>query len=166
MSTFTPRSSQDLNRLCPNAHFSMSQLANTHDASYLFSGQNQYAVVNSPFQSSPGHYASTYGHSTPFYDAEPGHLMTPMYSHKLSVKKESGSSLRENSFQDVYSNSRNQNVPRNPPMHGFVPLQDRYHAPETESQETRIEWPMKSEPVDPPLEGFPTVADFDNVIEG
>lgn len=49
-------------------------------------------------------------------------------------------------------------------MHSFVSIADHCHVTETESQESNSE-SQNSEPIIPPLEGFPNVQDFDSLMK-
>ncbi|KAL9111557.1 MAG: hypothetical protein Q9227_004045 [Pyrenula ochraceoflavens] len=162
MSAFTPRSSQDLNRLYPNAHVGMTQLAHGHDASYVYAGQSPYAIVDPSFSNYSPQYASTYGQSPP-YATDHNHLMTQTYPQRAAVKEESDSHSRANFGQHVYPYSQSPRLSRNTPMHGFVPLHQCYQMAEIESQQSPSS--DRSEPIDPPLPGYPAVNDFDAIVK-
>ena len=164
MTDYAPRSSQDYNPFPYNQHLAMPHYSNGNGLSYLYSnGQIQYQTVNTP--------CSTY---SPTYAPSQGTSASPLYMPTTSGQQ----------YPYPLTNTR---VPMLPSQSRAYPMnalyatssthrasshQQRLAAPRdyntidgTECQDSPNEDTMLSEPVMPPLDGYPDVHEFDELMK-
>lgn len=156
-----PRSGQDLNPFMACSPLTMPHYANTDSARY-----------NYPLQPHHGGLFPLYSaHATPFTSSQTEELqylsehlpMTPQYPYDTSILGSTASPHRPLAQHAACSI---QQLSPHPFSHGlpYPHPHDLFQLPEVESQDSVNEDTMRSEPVLPPLSGFPEVRDFDRLI--
>ena len=126
----------------------------THDFGY--DPPSQYSVVHQPFSSYPGPYSPSYSHPSSVLPSTMGSqnpLPRPLSQNHTQVQG------FQHPQQYYMSPPRYLNGPR------YFPLCNTFNENDVESQESQNEDSMMSEPVVPPLEGFPNVEEFDQLMK-
>lgn len=161
MTEYAPsRRSQDLNLFLPTGHHTTSHYQNPNGVHYLFNNsQVQYPSVNTnyspyqtqclPNQSLPNSNTYLSSSSSMAYNYQPSFSRTPVVpSQPLAA-----------TTAPFYSPTTTQR----PQM--WDPKYEAYSIPDTESQESFNENTKASEPVEPAMEGYPDVKDFDDLMK-
>ncbi|OCT45644.1 hypothetical protein CLCR_01528 [Cladophialophora carrionii] len=163
MTEYAPRSSQDYNSFPYNQHLSMSHYSNGNGLSYLYgNGQIQYPPVNPQCPTYSPSYAPSQGTSTiPLYmPTTSGHQLQyslantripptlPSQSRPYPSHYVSSSTHRASSHHQRLASPRDYSS-----MDG------------TECQDSPNQDTMLSEPVVPPLDGYPDVHEFDELMK-
>ncbi|KAF9882651.1 hypothetical protein FE257_005807 [Aspergillus nanangensis] len=157
MSGFEKRSNE------PNEGYMMNQqialpMPYSHGDDHEF-GVNEHGAYPFPHQA--------FGSYTPQFASPYSHSISP-HASQLSTNQSSGQSgpstsdhlgLRNPSIHYMAPHSRYHQSPR------YLPLRDALGSTEIESQDSRNEGTMLSEPVIPPLDGFPSVREFDQLMK-
>lgn len=156
-----PRSGQDLNPFMTCSPLTMPHYANTNSPTYNYTLQPRHGEY-SPLYSA---YATTFISSqTEELQCLSKHLqMTPQYPYNTSILGSTASPHRPLaqatpcSIQQLSSHPFSQGL-------RYSNHHDLFQLPEVESQDSVNESTMRSEPVLPPLSGFPDVRDFDRLV--
>lgn len=162
MTSYTPpRGGQDLNHLMASPPVTTPQFSETDTVNYNYSPDPRY-------DNSAPHYSA---YMTSFISSQaqgaqylPENLqMTPQYAYDASLLVGTGSHQRPLSQPTPYSF---QHISHHalPQSSRYTLTHDHYQLADIESQESVNENTMLSEPVLPPLEGFPDIRDFDRLI--
>ncbi|KJF60553.1 uncharacterized protein CIMG_06334 [Coccidioides immitis RS] len=124
---------------------------------YGYSRSGQYGLSQQSFQSYTHHLLPPYNH----HSADPSSLNSSYNSSQSVYPQSPPSSLSSPAYQYPQ-----QYVARSgcPPSNRFY-FHDSLREVEIESQESFNEHTMQSEPVLPPLEGFPDVREFDQLMK-
>ncbi|KAI1619503.1 hypothetical protein EDD37DRAFT_208265 [Exophiala viscosa] len=165
MTDYAPRSSQDYNTFFQNQQLAMSHYSNGNGLNYLYgNGQVQYQTVNAPCPAYSSTFAPTQNtHPSPMYmSTVPGiPLHYPIPSNRVPTLPSQSRSLPPSSYYATSSSNHRASVhhPR------LIPPRDYSHMDGTECQDSPNEDTMLSEPVLPPLEGYPDVHEFDELMK-
>jgi hypothetical protein len=162
MDDYKKRSRHEQDSYLANQQLTMShQYSRNEDHELLYDNSHQQTF------SQPG-FHSYNPQTINSYTAQPvvspgGHQLSSQYSTTSSVFAPSSSHqhLTPRGYQcppQYVSHSRYSHSPR------FIPLQDTLHETEVESQVSCNEDTKESEPVVPPLDGFPDVSEFDQLV--
>jgi hypothetical protein len=162
MTNYTPpRSSQDLNHYMASPSLPMPHYANNDSASYNYSSYPHYENVPSTYSTYATSFIPPHNQDTQYLS---DHLqMAAHYPYNTPVLTNTASHHRPlaqtapYSFQQLPQHPLSQS-PRYPISH------DPYQLSDVENQESVNENTMLSEPVLPPLDGFPDIKDFDRLI--
>ena len=155
-----PRSSQDFNFFVPAGTHAMSHYQNHSGVNYLFnSGQVQYPAVNTnystyPTQCIPGQHSTNstayLSNSSPMaYSYQPSFSRTPMIPSQPRAVNATPLLSPQYSQRPQIRDTR----------------YETYPIPDTESQESFNEDTRASEPVEPAMEGYPDVKEFDDLMK-
>ncbi|KAL4894653.1 hypothetical protein BDV59DRAFT_192495 [Aspergillus ambiguus] len=124
---------------------------------------HDFAINESgPYHFSPQAFNSYTSHFSPSY----GHAAISPHAQHLAPHHSPGHSVPSTPDHS----GMHQSVPyASPPRYlqspRYLPLRDALGSREIESQESRNEYTMLSEPVVPPLDGFPNVREFDQLMK-
>jgi hypothetical protein len=162
MTNYTPpRSSQDLNHLMASPSLTMPQYGNNDTVNYNYSPHPHYESVPPTYPTYATSFISSQSQGT-HYLSDSLH-MASQYPYNISALGNVTSHHRPlaqtapYSFQQISQHS----LPQSP---RYSHVHDAYQHPDVESQESVNENTMLSEPVLPPLDGFPDIKDFDRLI--
>ena len=155
-----PRSSQDFNFFVPAGSHAMSHYQNHSGVNYLFNNsQVQYPAVNTnystyPTQCLPAQHStspSTYlSSSSPMaYNYQPSFSRTPMIPSQARAVTAAPCFSPHHTQRSQLRDTR----------------YETYSIPDTESQDSFNEETKASEPVEPAMEGYPDVKDFDDLMK-
>jgi hypothetical protein len=163
MTNYTPpRSGQDLNHFMASPQLTMPHYANNDSVNYNYSPHPHYenvsptyttyanSFISSQTQSQGAHYISDNLQMAAQYPYGPPVLSNPA-SHRALAQ------TTPYSFQQLSQHP----CPHSP---RYSNGHDVYQLLDVESQESVNENTMLSEPVLPPLDGFPEIKDFDRLI--
>ncbi|KAL2424434.1 hypothetical protein ABEF94_010941 [Exophiala dermatitidis] len=165
MTDYAPRSSQDYNTFFPDPHVAVSPYSNGNGINYLYgNGQVQYQAVSAPCQAYATAFPSSQGTlSNPVYmpNGSGHHVQYPVTNNRVpTVPSQSRALPHETYYPTTSSDPRSAaHQPR------LVPPRDFSQMDSTECQESPNEDTMLSEPVMPPLEGYPDVHEFDSLMK-
>lgn len=161
MDDYKKRNHHEQDSYLVNQQLAMShQYTRNEDHDLLYDNSNQQTFQQPGFHSYNPQSLSS-------YTAQPvissgGHQLSSQYSTTSSVFTSSPSHqhLTPRGYQcpQYMSHPRYSHSPR------FIPLQDALHETEIESQASSNEDTRASEPVIPPLDGFPDVNEFDLLV--
>ncbi|EXJ91543.1 hypothetical protein A1O3_00091 [Capronia epimyces CBS 606.96] len=165
MTDYAPRSSQDYNTFFPNPHVAIPQYSNGNGLSYLYgNGQVQYQTVSAPCAAYSTTYAPSQGtlsHSI-YMPTGPGlSLQYPVSSSRVPTLPSQSRALPRTTYYATAS-SNHRSAPQHPRL---APPRDYIQMDGTECQDSPNEDTMLSEPVMPPLEGYPDVQEFDELMK-
>ena len=160
MTEYTPRNGQELNSLLANTHMVIPHYSSTGDANYIYSdGQVPYTTLNAVYPT----YTNTYSpsdHAAHFepensrmafhYQQNPSHLATSLTQSRTHTTPQYLQS-RSSTQRCSYANRA-------------VLQHESQSIIETEDQDSFNRESMRSEPVSPPLEGYPDVKEFDHLM--
>ncbi|OQU98546.1 hypothetical protein CLAIMM_04315 [Cladophialophora immunda] len=164
MTDYAPRSSQDYNTFFQSPHLAMSHYPNGTGLSYLYSnGQVPYQTVHTP--------CSAY---SPTYAPSPGTSAAPLYlpptsgpqlhysfvGPRVPTLPSQSRAFQPSSYYAPSSANRTTSHHQR-----LAPPRDYPSMDGTECQDSPNEDTMLSEPVLPPLEGYPDVHDFDELMK-
>lgn len=164
MTDHAPRRSRDLNQMYSSNQLTTSQYPNGNNINYLNNGGHvhyshmntiypNYSVPFVPSQNIPNGLMYSTSHQMPMsYQAQPlrgnplpsqprTHPHSPYYSSSIQTHRH-----------------HTQQAPR------YISVQEISLA-DTEDQESTNQDSMRSEPINPPLDGFPSVTDFDELMK-
>ncbi|KAK5191831.1 hypothetical protein LTR92_008412 [Exophiala xenobiotica] len=165
MTDYAPRSSQDYNTFFHNQQLAMSHYSNGNGLNYFYgNGQIQYQTVDTPCPAFSTTFNPAQGtHSSPLYMANvsgpPIQYSVP--SNRVPTLPSQSRALPQSSYYTTSSSNH-----RTAPHHTrLMPPRDCSHIDGTECQDSPNEDTMLSEPVLPPLEGYPNVGDFDELMK-
>ncbi|RAK98058.1 integrase zinc binding domain-containing protein [Aspergillus ibericus CBS 121593] len=130
----------------------------SHGDSHEFgvNDSGSYAFHQHSFNTYPSHFASPYSHSG---ISSSTHHLSPHHSPGLSVPSTPDHvPLQHHSVQYLPQSRYLQSS-------GFLPLRDAFSEADIESQDSQNENTMLSEAVIPPLDGFPNVREFDQLMK-
>lgn len=162
MTDYAPRSSQDYNTFFPNPHVAMPQYSNGNGLGYLYgNGQVQYQTVSAPCPAYSTAYAPSHGTSVYMPNGSGLSLHYSATSSRVPTLPSQSRALPEASYYATAS-ANQRSVPHHPRP---VPPRDFVQMDGTECQESPNEDTMLSEPVVPPLEGYPDVYEFDDLMK-
>ncbi|RMZ87875.1 hypothetical protein DV736_g4895, partial [Chaetothyriales sp. CBS 134916] len=161
MTEYAPRGSQDHNAFFPNSHFSMSQYSNDSGINYVYSnGQIPYSTVNGSYGSYSGSLLPSH-HDTPsMYLSVPSTLQYTVLppgrgpmppARSLTYPYHASTVPTQRSAQARHRIGVSADLNLNPMAD--IEEQTSYNA------ET-----MLSEPIMPPLGGYPDVNEFDELV--
>ncbi|EXJ93560.1 hypothetical protein A1O1_01952 [Capronia coronata CBS 617.96] len=164
MTDYAPRSSQDYNTFFPNPHVAMPQYSNGNGFSYLYgNGQVQYQTVSAPCPTYSTTYAPSPGTpSSAYMPNGPGlPLQYPVTNNRVpTLPSQSRALPHATYYATTTTNHRSaSHHPRLVPPREFIQMDG------TECQDSPNENTMLSEPVVPPLEGYPDVHEFDELMK-
>jgi hypothetical protein len=162
MTSYTPpRSSQDLNHFMAGPPLMMAHYANDENADYNYTPHSQYENAHPAYstywnsfissQQQGTHYLSDCLQMAAQYPYNMSNLGTSTCHHRSSGQ------TNPYSFHQLSQNPLSQSA-------RYSNIHDPYQLSDIESQESVNENTMLSEPVLPPLEGFPDLKDFDRLI--
>ncbi|PYH72516.1 integrase zinc binding domain-containing protein [Aspergillus vadensis CBS 113365] len=114
-----------------------------------------YPFQQQPFSTYASHFGSPYSHSG---ITSSTHHLSPHHSPGHSVPSTPDHVPLQHHIQYM-PQSRYLQSP------GFLPLRDAFSEADIESQDSQNESSMLSEPVIPPLDGFPNVREFDQLMK-
>ncbi|RMD42272.1 hypothetical protein DV735_g2847, partial [Chaetothyriales sp. CBS 134920] len=159
MTEYAPRGSQDHNAFFPNSHLSLSQYSNDSGMNYVYNnGQIPYSTVNGSYSSCPTSYLPSHHDTQSMYLSMPntmqyavlpparGH-MPPPRSLNYPYHTSTASMHRPASGRARIGTDLNLN-----------PMAD------IEDQTSYNEETMLSEPIIPPVAGYPDVNEFDELV--
>ncbi|OAX78646.1 hypothetical protein ACJ72_07044, partial [Emergomyces africanus] len=127
---------------------------------YTYSPNSQYGISQPPLHSYSTHVLSPYSHTSPV-SSEGSHLSSHYTtSHPVYAQAQQHSPLTHGYPYPTQYTSQS----RHPATHRYLSFPDPLRDVEIESQESCNEQSMTSEPVLPPLEGFPDVVEFDQLV--
>jgi hypothetical protein len=170
MTEYAPRASQNHNPLYINPHIGMSHhYSNGNGSNHFFNnGQIPYQTACSPYSAYSHNYLPTQnGLSTP---PSPMYMQSPT---SLGMQYQTLPPARS-SYTSYTHHSRT--MPHSTYPHSTLPTQrqtprlslgtDLHMSPlhDTEPQDSHNRDTMLSEPMEPPLEGYPDVKDFDELM--
>ncbi|KAL2415348.1 hypothetical protein ABEF91_004990 [Exophiala dermatitidis] len=165
MTDYAPRSSQDYNTFFPNPHVAVSPYSNGNGINYLYgNGQVQYQAVSAPCQAYATTFPSSQGTlSTPVYmpNGSGHHVQYPVTNNRVPTLPSQSRALPHETYYPTTS-SDPRSAAHQPRL---VPPRDFSQMDSTECQESPNEDTMLSEPVMPPLEGYPDVHEFDSLMK-
>lgn len=155
-SEYGARAGQDVNNLYTASHTNMSHFPATTGLNYYNSnGHVTYSpsMSYSPY-STPYYYSSTPSHSQLYMPVTsqasmPYHVQPPPRSATLPSQPRM---LANNAYQSPHASVRHA-------------LAGDYAMMDTEPQDSVNEGSLKSEPLDQPLQGYPDVQEFDDLME-
>ena len=160
MTDYTPRNGQELNSLLANTHMVMPHYSSTGGADYIYgNGQFPYTTINAVYPTytttySPSDHAAHFESENPqmavHYQQNSSHLATSLAQSRTHATPQylpSRSSTQRCSYADRAA------LPH-----------DSQSVIETEDQDSFNRDSMRSEPVSPPLEGYPDVKEFDQLM--
>ena len=162
MTNYTPpRSSQDLNHFMTSPQLTMPHYANNDSGNYNYSPHPHYENDPPTCTAYANSFISSQIQDAHYYSD--GLQMAAQYPHHPPVLGNSVShrplaQTAPYSFQQLSQHS-SPHYPR------YTNGHDPYELSEVESQESVNESTMLSEPVLPPLDGFPEIKDFDRLIK-
>lgn len=162
MTNYTPpRSSQDLNHFMASPQLTMPHYANNDNASYNYSSHPHYDNVLPTYST----YATSFIPS-PHQDTQyltDRMQMAAQYPYNTSAVSSSTTQHRPLAQTAPYSF---QQLPHDPLLQSprYSNSHDPYQLSDVESQDSVNENTMLSEPILPPLDGFPNIKDFDRLI--
>lgn len=161
MTEYTPRNGQDLNPLLTSSHLVMSHYSNDNNASYMYSnGQIPYTAINTLYPT----YATAY---------PPSHSTTqfPAHSSQMALQYQQSSShyptalsQQRSLAQSQYLSPRSAAAQRYSYANRAAMGQETHALAETEDQTSINQETMLSEPVEPALDGYPDVHEFDRLM--
>ena len=164
MTDYAPRGSQDQNSFFSTSPFGMSQYSNGNGMPYYYNSQIPYSTVNGSYSTYSNNYLpSQNGPPSPMYLSNPSNmamqyqllpparpqmpqprsLSYPYNAHSLPTQRSAQPRPRLGLPSDIHLN----------PM-ADIEDQTSYNADS-----------MLSEAVDPPLEGYPDVKEFDELMQ-
>jgi len=164
MTDYAPQNSQDQNHIYTNQRLAMSHYSHGNNFSYLCgNGQVQYQPIQTSYPAYtapyvPSHHtesSSTYLPSVPSVTVQyqlPTNGAGTLPSQPQSLPRTTYFTPTAPTHRSSFHQHRNPLMPNSNPL------------AETESQESVNEATMLSEPVVPPLEGYPDVKDFDDLM--
>lgn len=169
MTEYAPRGSQDHNSVYSNTQFGMSHYSNGSGIPYFYSnGQIQYQTVNPSYPT----YSQSYQHSLNGLPNPSTSMYMPTTSSmgmQYQALPPSRGAITKQSRTMLYPSHPSSTLPthRQPPLPrlslgtelNLNPMAD------IESQDSINRETMLSEPIAPPLEGYPDVKDFDELIK-
>lgn len=165
MTDYAPRSSQDYNSFFQNPQVAMPHYSNGNGLNYLYGhGQIQYQTVNTPCPAYSSSFAPTQSVPSPSMYMSNGsglHVQYPIPSNRVPTLPSQSRALPHSSYYTT-SSSNHCTAAHHPRL---VPPRDISHMDGTECQDSPNEDTMLSEPVVPPLEGYPDVHDFDELMK-
>jgi hypothetical protein len=147
-----------------NAHLAMANHSGNGNQAYAYNGHFQ-------IQQSPYHHPLS-----PQQQVSPTHYFADVYAseaashYHLSAQQMLPVSFQQQFQQDhamvhgYQSNQHHQAHSPSVPTQCFTTIQPLYEDSDNESQESKNEDSMKSEGVEPALEGFPNVDEFDALM--
>jgi hypothetical protein len=165
MTDYAPRSSPDYNSFFPNPQLAMSHYSNGNGLSYLYgNGQVQYQTVNGPCPAYSTAYAPAHDTPTSSVYMSNGSGLPVQYSVPSSRVPTLPSQSRALPHSSYYATSSpsHRSAGHHPRL---VPPRDLSHMDGTECQDSPNEDTMLSEPILPPLEGYPDVHEFDELMK-
>jgi len=162
MTSYTPpRSGQDSNSFMASSQLTIPHYANNDNINYNYGPHPHYENVSPAYSTYATSFISSQNRDTHFlsenlqmaaqYPYSSPHLGNNTSSHRNSAQ------TFAHPLQQLSQHSLSQS-PRYSSPH------DHYQASDIESQESVNENTMLSEPVLPPLDGFPDIQEFDMVI--
>jgi len=165
MTDYAPRGGQDLNHFYANPHLTMSHYSNGNGVAYLYSnGQIQYPAVNASYPTYSAPYVPTQNATTaPMYmpNPSPMSMQYQLPPGRVATLPSQARALPQTSYYSPHLQSH-----RPPSHHPRLTLpSDLQPMADTEPQESFNDVTMLSEPLDVPLEGYPDVHEFDNLME-
>lgn len=161
---YAPRSSQDYNLFPYNQHLAMPHYSNGNGLSYIYdNGQIPYQTVNTPCSTYPRPYASSHGTSPTTLYISNGLAHHSQYSLASRIPPTLPSQSRAYPMIPQYGPSSGH---RTSSQHPRVTVIQEYSPMDcTECQDSPNEATMLSEPLLPPLEGYPDVHEFDEMVK-
>lgn len=161
MSNYTPPRSQDSNHFIASSPLTMAHYANSDNGNYNYTPSSHYENISSTYSTYPASFLPNQNQETA-YQSE-NLQMASQYPYDTSILGNATSHQRPLAQTTSYplqqiSQHCHPQSPRYPNTN------DPYPAPDVESQESVNEHTMLSEPVMPPLDGFPDINDFDRLI--
>jgi hypothetical protein len=164
MTEYAPRTSQDYNFLPYNQHVAMSHYSNGNGLSYLYgNGQIPYQTAHSPCSPYSSSYGTAHGSSTSSLYIPTTSAHHYRYSLAPSGLPTLPSQYRATPLNTQYGPSVTQRPVPPPPR--LVSPREYESMDSTEGQESPNSETMLSEPVVPPLEGYPDVKEFDKLMK-
>lgn len=161
---YAPRDSQDSNQLYPSSQLALPHYSHGDGINYLNGSGGHHFTTMAP---------SYTPYSTPYVSSHsaPGPLMYihppsvgPMPCHLQSSPNASlGSHPRPTSHATYYPAPMQTHRTSHP--HARLPLLPQVCLADTEDQDSSNHENMRSEPVSPPLEGYPDVHEFDELMK-
>ena len=164
MTEYAPRGSQDQNTFYSNPHFGMSHYPN---GSYFYNGgQIQYPTSNGSYSAYPQPYLPTQNGSTASMYMPPTSSMGMQYQTLPPARDV----LPQQPRNMHYSTHQSSTLPtqRQAPSHPRLTLGTDFNLnpmADIESQDSFNQDTMLSEPMVPPLEGYPDVKEFDELMK-
>ena len=164
MTDYAPRSSQDYNSFPYNQHLAMPHYSNGNGLSYLYgNGQIQYQTVSTPCSTYLPSYGSGQETSTaPVYmpTTAGNQYHFPLTSTRVpTLPSQSRAYPTSTHYFPASAHRTSTHHPR------LAPPRDHSSMDCTEPQESPNGDTMLSEPVLPPLEGYPDVREFDELMK-
>ncbi|KIW18184.1 hypothetical protein PV08_02472 [Exophiala spinifera] len=164
MTDYAPRSSQDYNTFFHNQQLAMSHYSNSNGLNYLYSnGQVQYQTVNPQYPAYSTAFTPAHnGHSSSMYipNVTILPLQYPITSTRVPTLPSQSRALASSSFYTASPSNHRTSLHQR-----IMSPRDYGHVDGTECQDSPNEDTMLSEPVIPPLEGYPNVNDFDELVK-
>ena len=166
MTEYAPRSSQDYNTFPYDQHLAMSHYSNGNGLSYLYgNGQIQYQTVSTPCSTYSPTYPSSQGTSSNgLYMPTSSGQAFQYFPPNARVPPTLPSQSRAYPMGSNYVTS---SAHRSLPQHHQRLASPREYTPMdcTECQDSPNQDTMLSEPVVPPLDGYPDVHEFDELMK-
>jgi hypothetical protein len=163
MTSYTPpRSSQDSNSFMASAQLTIPHYANNDNINYNYSPHPHYDNVSPACSTYATSFISSQNRDTHYLSdnlqmAAQYPYSSPHLGNNISSRRASAQTSSAHSYQQLSQHPLSQS-PRYSNPH------DHYQSSDIESQESVNENTMLSEPVLPPLDGFPDIQEFDMVI--
>jgi hypothetical protein len=162
---YAPRSSQDYNTFSYDQHLAMPHYSNGSGLSYLYpNGQIQYQTVSTPCSTFPPAYASTPGPSgtsmyMPTSSGHPFHYFPTNARVPPTLPSQSRAYPVSSNYTTTSAHRSLSQHQRLASPHEYIPMDG------TECQDSPNQDTMLSEPIVPPLDGYPDVQEFDELMK-
>jgi hypothetical protein len=163
MTNYTPpRSGQDLNHFMASSPLTFPQYPSSDNGNYNYHSHTQYENVSPAYSAYSNSYVSSQNQS-PNYISDNLQMATqyPYSSTSLGASFTHHRPLAQTAPYSLQHISQN----HLPQYSRYAAAHDLYQPSDIESQESVNEDTMQSEAVFPPLEGFPDLKAFDQLIK-
>lgn len=162
MTNYTPpRSSQDLNQFTASPQLTIPHYADNDNINYNYSPHPHYENVSPTYSTYAASFVSSQNKDTHYWSDNL--QMAAQYPYSTPLLGNTASHHRTSAQTTPYSFQQASQYPLSQSPR-YTNSHDHYQPSDVESQESVNENTMLSEPVLPPLAGFPDTKDFDGVI--
>ena len=165
MSEYRARCSQDQDHYYADPCMGTPQYPNSDSSNLVYHNHNQNAFSSMSYLNYSTTYPGAYHQQTP-YTAPPTQILPQYHMAPEALNRTSSPQhllAQRHQYTQPWLDSSTSQVTSSHARHGTS--REHSHTLEIESQESSNEGTMLSEPINPPLEGFPKVKDFDLLMK-